>query len=213
MRSLHADVVIIGSGMGGGTTARALARRGVNVLVLERGERLPREPENWSPRAVFVERRYKPDELWRDGEGRSFAPGVHYVAGGNTKVYGASLNRFRERDFGAVEHEDGISPAWPFSYSELEPYYGEAERMYGVYSTTRCGNSAPAPDPSCLPQFAVSQDNILGTGLGDMFQATRGCSESLKHEVEMNRSRIDPGENEARSATPPTRRLALQPPW
>ena len=135
-RSLHADVVIIGSGMGGGTTAHALARRGIEVLVLERGQRLPREPENWSPRAVFTERRYRPDERWLDGDGRSFAPGVHYVVGGNTKVYGASLPRFRELDFEAVEHEDGISPAWPFSYADLEPYYGEAERMYSVHGTT-----------------------------------------------------------------------------
>jgi choline dehydrogenase-like flavoprotein len=132
--TLSAEVVVIGSGMGGGTTA--LAQRGVDVLVLERGERLPREAENWSPRAVFAERRYKPSERWLDRHGRSFAPGVHYVVGGNTKVYGASLPRFRERDFEAVEHEDGSSPAWPFGYAELEPYYGEAERMYAVHGTT-----------------------------------------------------------------------------
>jgi choline dehydrogenase-like flavoprotein len=136
MEALGADVVIIGSGMGGGTTAHALARRGVDVLVLERGERLPREPENWSPHAVFVNRRYKPAERWLDADGRSFAPGVHYVVGGNTKVYGASLPRFREQDFAAVEHEDGTSPAWPFSYADLEPYYGEAEQMYRVHGTT-----------------------------------------------------------------------------
>jgi choline dehydrogenase-like flavoprotein len=136
MRTLNADVVIVGSGMGGGTTAHALARRGVDVLVLERGERLPREAENWSPRAVFAGRRYKPKEQWLDGDGHSFAPGVHYVVGGNTKVYGASLPRFREQDFEAVEHEDGISPAWPFSYADLEPYYGEAEQMYAVHGTT-----------------------------------------------------------------------------
>jgi choline dehydrogenase-like flavoprotein len=105
MQPLSADVVIIGSGMGGGTTAYALARPGVDVLVLERGERLPPEPENWSPRAVFIERRYKPEEEWLDGTGRNFAPGVHYVVGGTTKVYGASLPRFREQDFAAVEHE------------------------------------------------------------------------------------------------------------
>jgi choline dehydrogenase-like flavoprotein len=134
--TLSAEVVVIGSGMGGGTTAHALAQRGVDVLVLERGERLPREAENWSPRAVFAERRYKPSERWLDRHGRSFAPGVHYVVGGNTKVYGASLPRFRERDFEAVEHEDGSSPAWPFGYAELEPYYGEAERMYAVHGTT-----------------------------------------------------------------------------
>ncbi|HEX4679956.1 MAG TPA: GMC family oxidoreductase [Gaiellaceae bacterium] len=136
MRTLTADVVIIGSGMGGGTTAHALARRGVDVLVLERGERLPREADNWSPRAVFAERRYKPNEQWLDRDGRSFAPGVHYVVGGNTKVYGASLPRFREQDFDAVEHEDGMSPAWPFGYADLEPYYGEAERMYAVHGAT-----------------------------------------------------------------------------
>jgi choline dehydrogenase-like flavoprotein len=136
VRTLTADVVIIGSGMGGGTTAHALARRGVDVLVLERGERLPREAANWSPRAVFAQRRYKPSEQWLDGDGHSFAPGVHYVVGGNTKVYGASLPRFREQDFDAVEHEEGISPAWPFGYADLEPYYGEAERMYAVHGTT-----------------------------------------------------------------------------
>jgi choline dehydrogenase-like flavoprotein len=136
MQPLSADVVIIGSGMGGGTTAHALARRGVDVLVLERGERLTREPENWSPRAVFIERRYKPAEQWLDDAGRGFAPGVHYVVGGNTKVYGASLPRFREQDFTAVEHQAGTSPAWPFSYADLEPYYGEAEQMYRVHGTT-----------------------------------------------------------------------------
>src|SRR6059058_5955915 len=150
---LSADVVIIGSGMGGGTTAHALARRGVDVLVLERGERLPREPENWSPRAVFTHRRYKPTERWRDGAGASFAPGVHYLVGGNTKVYGASLPRFREQDFAAVEHLDGISPAWPFAYEELEPYYGEAERMYRVHGTagedpTEPRRSSPFPFPA-----------------------------------------------------------------
>jgi len=136
MQSSSADVVIVGSGMGGSTLAYALARRGVDVLVLERGARLPREPENWSPRAVFVDRRYKPTERWLDSHGRAFAPGVHYVVGGNTKVYGASLPRFRERDFEALEHEEGTSPAWPFAYLDLEPYYREAEELYRVHGTT-----------------------------------------------------------------------------
>ena len=153
MRSLSAEVVIIGSGMGGGTTALALARRGVDVLVLERGERLPRELENWSPQAVFINRRYKPAEQWLDRAGRVFRPGVHYVVGGSTKVYGASLPRFRERDFTAVEHLEGTSLAWPFSYADLEPYYGEAERMYRVHGTvgedpTDPWRSTPFPYPA-----------------------------------------------------------------
>ncbi len=136
MDHLEADVVVVGSGMGGGTTAWALAQRGVDVLVLERGERIPREPANWSPAEVFLQRRYKPDETWEDGRGRPFRPGVHYVVGGNTKVYGASLPRFRESDFEEVGHLDGISPAWPFRYPDLEPYYGEAERLYAVHGST-----------------------------------------------------------------------------
>ncbi len=153
MADLSADVVVIGSGMGGATAALALARRGVDVLVLERGERLPREAANWSPRAVFVERRYKPAETWYDGRGRPFAPGVHYVVGGSTKVYGASLPRFREHDFGAVEHHEGTSPAWPFGYADLEPYYAEAERIYRVHGAagqdpTEPWRSSPYPHPA-----------------------------------------------------------------
>lgn len=143
MRELRADVVIIGSGMGGATTALALARRGVDVLVLERGTRLPREPANWSPEAVFLRRRYKPAETWSDGRGRPFAPGVHYVVGGSTKVYGASLPRFREHDFDAIEHLDGTSPAWPISYADLEPYYGQAEQIYRVHGSTGEDPSEP----------------------------------------------------------------------
>jgi choline dehydrogenase-like flavoprotein len=153
VQPLNADVVVVGSGMGGGTIALALSRRGVDVLVLERGERLPREPENWSARAVFLDRRYKPAEQWLDGAGRAFAPGVHYVVGGNTKVYGASLPRFREQDFTVVEHLEGTSPGWCFGYADLEPYYGEAERMYRVHGRagedpTEPWRSTPFPYPA-----------------------------------------------------------------
>ncbi|WP_374314712.1 GMC oxidoreductase [Microbacterium sp.] len=137
---IRADYVVIGSGMGGGTTARALAEAGASVLVVERGPRLPREPQNWSPSEVFLRKRYKPAEKWLDKRGREFSPGVHYVVGGNTKVYGASLPRFREADFGEIEHLDGVSPAWPFTYAQIEPFYGAAERMYSVH-----GNAGEDP--------------------------------------------------------------------
>jgi choline dehydrogenase-like flavoprotein len=148
-----ADVVVVGSGIGGATTALALARRGVDVLVLERGERLPREAENFSAREVFLRRRYKPAETWLDGAGHRFAPGVHYVVGGSSKVYGASLPRFREADFGALEHREGTSPAWPFTYADLEPYYAQAELTYKVHGTagedpTEPWRSGPYPYPA-----------------------------------------------------------------
>ena len=162
MTDLSADVVVVGSGMGGATAALALARRGVDVLVLERGHRLPREAENWSAQAVFVQRRYKPVDTWYDRRGRPFAPGVHYVVGGNTKVYGASLPRLREPDFDAVEHHEGTSPAWPFRYADLEPYYAEAERIYRVHGRTgedptEPWRSTPFPHPPLEHEPYVSE--------------------------------------------------------
>jgi len=171
-RTLSADVVVVGSGIGGSTTALALARRGVDVLVLERGERLPREAENFSPEEVFGRRRYRPAEQWLDGAGHSFAPGVHYVVGGNSKVYGASLPRFREADFGAVEHREGTSPAWPFTYADLEPYYLQAEALYRVHGTagqdpTEPWRSGPFPFPALEhePYVADLADRLRAQGV------------------------------------------------
>ena len=93
------DIVIIGSGMGGGTLARTLMNSGAKILIVERGDFLPQEAENWSPEAVFLKNRYKTTELWRDSAGKPYHPGVHYWVGGNTKLYGAALPRFRAEDF------------------------------------------------------------------------------------------------------------------
>jgi len=132
--SLECDIAIIGSGMGGATLAHAIRGSGARVLVVERGDFLPREEANSSPVEVFQRRRYKNAEQWYDGStGRAFGPGVHYYVGGNTKVYGASLPRFRSQDFEVIRHHDGISPAWPVSYADMEPFYAEAERVYQVH--------------------------------------------------------------------------------
>src|SRR5947209_1216100 len=100
--SEHYDVIVIGSGAGGGTLTYALAPTGLKVLLLERGDWLPREIENWSPAAVWGEGRYHNSGKWTDQDGRQFSPKQHYYVGGNTKMYGAILFRFRERDFQAV---------------------------------------------------------------------------------------------------------------
>jgi choline dehydrogenase-like flavoprotein len=127
------DVIIIGSGAGGGTLARHLAPSGKKILLLERGDWLKREPENWSAEAVFVDNRYVSKDVWYDKRGKAFQPGVHYFVGGATKMYGAALYRLRQEDFAARQHQDGVSPAWPISYEELEPYYQQAEEMYHVH--------------------------------------------------------------------------------
>lgn len=127
------DVIIVGTGAGGGTLAHALAPSGLKILLLERGEYLPREKENWDPGAVFDQKRYQSQETWYDGADQPFTPYTHYWVGGNTKVYGAALLRMREQDFGEVRHFGGISPAWPITYADLEPYYLRAEHLYSVH--------------------------------------------------------------------------------
>jgi len=143
----HYDFIIIGTGMGGGTLAYALRESGAKILLLERGDFLPREPQNWQVEAIFKENRYKPAENWIDAsDGSGFKPGVHYYVGGNTKVYGAALPRFRVEDFGAIEHEGGTAPAWPISYADLEPYYNIAEALFFVHG--RAGDDPSEPPRS-----------------------------------------------------------------
>ena len=127
------DVIIIGTGAGGGTLAYHLAPSGKRILLLERGGYLPREKDNWDSRAVFVESKYRAKETWYDKDGKAFHPGIQYYVGGNTKVYGAALLRFRKEDFGEVLHHGGISPAWPLRYEDFEPYYTKAEHLYHVH--------------------------------------------------------------------------------
>lgn len=127
------DVIIIGSGAGGGTLAHRLARTGKKILILERGGWLSREHENWNATSVFVENRYVSRDPWLDAAGRSFQPGTHYFVGGATKMFGAALFRLRTEDFGQIAYADGISPAWPISYQDLEPYYLQAEQLYQVH--------------------------------------------------------------------------------
>ncbi len=133
MADNHFDVIIIGSGAGGGTLAYRLAPTGKRILLLERGSYIPREKENWDSHAVNIDARYHIKEPWFDRRGKEFHAGAHYGVGGNTKFYGAALIRLRREDFGEIRHHDGVSPAWPLSYDQLEPYYTQAEHLYQVH--------------------------------------------------------------------------------
>jgi choline dehydrogenase-like flavoprotein len=169
--TVECDVAIVGSGMGGATTAWALRESGAKVLVIERGDFAPREWQNWSPRAVFREGRYKNADTWVGGDGRRFVPGYYHFVGGSTKLYGATLPRLREADFGEISYADGVSPAWPISYDDLEPFYGEAERLYLVHGDgadpTEPHRSAafpyaPIPHEAPIEAFA---ERLRGQGL------------------------------------------------
>jgi choline dehydrogenase-like flavoprotein len=147
------DIVIIGSGAGGATLAQRLAPTGKSILILERGEHLPREAENWSPKSVFIERRYRTKDHWYDKHGHPFTPNTHYWVGGNTTFYGAALMRMRARDFTEVRHAGGVSPAWPISLADLAPYYDEAEALWQVHGhrgddPTEAGDEPPYVYPA-----------------------------------------------------------------
>ena len=165
------DVIIIGTGAGGGTLARHLAPSGKRILLLERGDWLPREPQNWLAQDVFVDNRYVSPDTWYDADGKPFQPQVHYFVGGATKLYGAALYRLREEDFGELRHHDGISPAWPISYDELEPYYTQAEQLYEVHGArgedpTEPPASAPYPFPAVSHEPRIQQlsDDLAAAG-------------------------------------------------
>ena len=156
----HYDIIIIGTGAGGGTLAHSLAPSGKKILVLERGSFLPREKQNWDTKSVFQEERYHTKELWCDRKAKEFRPGTGYWVGGNTKVYGAALLRLREKDFGEVQHKDGISPAWPLQYEDFEPYYTQAEKLYSVHGKRGLDPTEP-PMSRDYPHPPVSHENCI----------------------------------------------------
>ena len=165
------DVIIVGTGAGGGTLARHLAPSGKRILLLERGDWLPREPQNWLAQDVFVDNRYISEDTWYDDQGKPFQPQIHYFVGGATKLYGAALYRLREEDFEELQHHDGVSPAWPITYDEIEPYYTKAEHLYEVHGAhgedpTEPYASAPYPFPAVSHEPRIQQlsDDLAAAG-------------------------------------------------
>ena len=166
------DVIIIGTGAGGGTLAYKLAPSGKRILLLERGDYVPREKDNWDSRPVNVEGKYQTKEMWRDKDGKDLHPHTNYNVGGNTKFYGSALFRLRKEDFGEIKHAGGISPAWPITYEDLEPYYTEAESLYHVHglrgedpTDPGCRSPYPYPAVSHEPRMQQLNDDFARQGL------------------------------------------------
>lgn len=173
------DIIIIGSGAGGGTLALKLAPSGKRILILERGDYLPREKQNWEATEVFVKNRYVSKDTWYDQHQRPFQPGSHYFVGGATKMYGAALFRLRREDFSAHRTADGLTPDWPIRYEDLEPYYTQAERLYNVHGQrgddpTDPPASAPYPFPpvSHEPRIQELVDGFKAAGYHPAFAPT-----------------------------------------
>jgi len=172
MRNGRYDVIIIGTGAGGGTLAWKLAPSGKKILLLERGGYVPREKDNWNPKAVNVDGKYHTREVWRDKAGKELRPHTNYYVGGNTKFYGAALFRLRQEDFGQIRHHGGVSPAWPIRYDELAPYYTQAEALYHVHGArgedpTEPPEREPYPHPAVShePRIQALADDLTALGL------------------------------------------------
>jgi NADH dehydrogenase FAD-containing subunit len=166
------DVIIIGTGAGGGTLAHQLAPSGKRILLLERGDFLPRERENWDAEAVFAHNRYVSHDTWHDAQGAPFQPPVHYFVGGATKLSGGALFRLRKEDFKELRQHDGVSPAWPITYEELEPYYTRAEKLYRVHGLRGADpTEPPAGEPYPFgpvahePRIQELSDRLTAAGL------------------------------------------------
>ena len=162
----HYDIIVIGSGPGGGSLAQSLAPTGKRILMLERGGYLPRSRDNWDAKTVFVDGRYQAPDTWYGKDGTSFHPGLHYYVGGNSKVYGSALFRLRERDFGELRHKEGISPAWPLGYDVFEPYYTQAETLFHVHGQR--GEDPTEPWSSAPYAYPPVQHEPRIQGLSDI---------------------------------------------
>lgn len=160
MATIRPDIVIIGSGVGGSAVAHQLVGSGARILILERGDFLPNEPQNSDAEAVFVQSRYRTKDLWQDAAGRHYRPGQYYFVGGHTKFYGTAMFRFREGDFRENKLDDGVSPSWPVTYGDLEPHYAEAERLFGVRGQTGDDPTEPARS-AAYPYAAVPHEPII----------------------------------------------------
>ncbi|MGB7376382.1 MAG: GMC family oxidoreductase [Rivularia sp. (in: cyanobacteria)] len=140
----HYDVIIIGTGAGGGTLARKLAPTGKKILVLEQGDFLEKESSQLVDVEVFKKESFHAPEQWYEEDGDSFYPQTSYSVGGNTKIYSGVLQRMREKDFEKVQHQDGFSPEWEVKYKDFEPYYTEAEKLYQVHGKAGDDLTEPA---------------------------------------------------------------------
>lgn len=129
---MHYDFIIIGSGAGGSAAAYKLAMAGKQVLLLEKGNKLPEDGSTLDFKRVINEGIFKSKEPWLDRRGKRFCPEEYFNLGGKTKWYGAALLRFDETEFAA--DPDFQCLGWPLTYQDLAPYYDEVENLLGIRS-------------------------------------------------------------------------------
>ena len=189
------DVIIVGSGAGGGTLARHLAPSGKRILLLERGDWLPREPQNWSAQDVFVDNRYVSPDTWYDASASRSSPRSTTTSAARRSSTAPRSTACGPRTSASCSHHDGVSPAWPIAYDELEPYYTMAEQLYEVHGArgedpTEPPASAPYPFPAVSHEPRIQQlsDDLAAAGFHAVPRALRRAAERVEHALQRLRS-------------------------
>ncbi len=165
-----ADVIIIGSGMGGATLATQLAPTGRRILIVEKGERLKPSPRT-GRRAIFGRAHFRPKEEWLDGDNQLFNPGNYYNVGGNSKFYGAVLLRYRREDFSPLRHmaerrQAGRSPMTAWSRGIRGPNTcSKSGECWGGPDRTAAFRNLPAQAVPDEPTIADLRRRLKSVGL------------------------------------------------
>lgn len=176
------DVVVIGSGAGGGTAVKVLTDLGVECCLLEAGPALnpardfkehvlpyqvPHRGAGEKSELYFGKQQWgyfsAPNGYWDiDGEPYTVAEGDKFrwfrsrIVGGRTNHYGRISLRFSDYDFQPV---DGLGEAWPVTYEEMSPWYDKAEGFIGVTGTKE--GLRTAPDGNFLPAIPPRVHEVL----------------------------------------------------
>jgi len=166
----HWDVIVIGTGIGGGTIGRALAEQGLSVLFVEKGPAGHRTEETALNTAMAdpVARTIRgfwpaPVTAQIDGKTRSFFAPLGSGLGGSSVFYAATLERPEPHDLDHSDARPHPTGGWPVTHAEMRPWYDKAEAMYHV-----CGEDDPLSDHPCTlrtPPPMTATDSAIMAGL------------------------------------------------
>lgn len=167
---MDADVIIIGTGIGGGTLGRKLAESGVRVLFLEKGpagyraEQTPLDPMMFEPTGRQVRGFWPaPVEAQIDGHDSTFFAPLGSGVGGSSVFYAATLERPERHDLQSTPDRPHPTEGWPVSFDTLAPHFDEAERLYRICGTPDPLSQEPQPNLIAPPDLSDADKSFMAS--------------------------------------------------